>query len=158
MTCSVCRVSLSGKQEDDGALGVVHNLAETLQVGKEQMCTLISSKAAAEADNQSIVVETLDEFDNSLRIALILQPSLLVLFGDILEEFLLQSLTGFPNLFVRAVVDAVPNLFVRLIAKMLRVEILGINLSPFRSTPSREVNTVGNIADMALLGIIATHH
>ena len=146
---------LAGKQEDDRTVGIVDYLAETLQVGEEQMRTLVGGEAAAEADDECVGIEVLDELDHTLRVALVLQPCLFVLHGHIVEEFLLQCLTRFPYLFVGAVVDAVPNLLVRLVAEVLCIEVLGIDFAPFRSAPCGEVNAVGDVADMAFFGIIA---
>ena len=148
-------MSLTGKQEDDWTFRIVDNLAQTLKVGEEQMSTLVSGKAAAEADDQSVGIEALKKLDHSLRVTLVLQPSLLILLADVLKEFLLQSLASCPYFLIGTVVDAVPDFFVRLVAEMFCVEVLGINLSPFRSTPSGEMNAVGDVADMALFGIIA---
>ena len=50
-------MSLAGKQEHDGALWVVHDLAETVEVGKQQVSTLISGKATAESDDQCVGIE-----------------------------------------------------------------------------------------------------
>ena len=44
-------------------LRIIHNLAETIQVGEQQVGTLISSKTTAEADDQGIGVETLQQLD-----------------------------------------------------------------------------------------------
>ena len=58
-------VSLTGKEEDDGALGVVHNLAETVEVGEQQMSALIGCEATAEADDQCVGIETLEELHHT---------------------------------------------------------------------------------------------
>ena len=48
-----------------------------------------------------------------------------------------------------------PNLLVRLVEHEVLVEILGIELAPLRSTPSGEMNAVGDVAHMVLLGVVS---
>ena len=54
-------MGLTCKEEDDRTLRIVHYLAQTVQVGEEQMGSLVGSKAAAEANNQCIRVEVLSQ-------------------------------------------------------------------------------------------------
>ena len=61
MTCTIGGMGLTCKEEDDGALWIVHNLTQTVQIGEEQMGSLVGSKAAAEANDQRIRVEVLSQ-------------------------------------------------------------------------------------------------
>ena len=148
-------MSLTGKQEYYWVLRIVHNLAQALQVGKQQVSTLVSSKAAAETDYQCVRIHTLEQRNHTRRIALVLQPLLAELLLDIVEQLVLQCHTCGPNLLIRTVIDAVPDLLVALVAHVLSVEVLSIHLTPLGSTPCGEVNTVGNITHVVLLGIVA---
>ena len=48
-----------------------------------------------------------------------------------------------------------PDFLVRLVAHVLLVEVFGIDMTPLGSTPSGEVNAVGDVAHMVLLRIVA---
>ena len=48
-----------------------------------------------------------------------------------------------------------PEAFVALIIDVVLVEILGVNLAPLCSCPCWEVNTIGYVAYVALLRIVA---
>ena len=65
MTCTVGGVSLTCKEEHDRTLRVVDNLAQTVQIGEQQVGTLIGGKAAAEADNEGIGVELTEQVDHT---------------------------------------------------------------------------------------------
>ena len=119
------------------------------------MSTLVSSETTAEADNQSVGVEALNQLYDTCRIALILQPSLLELHLDIFEELSLQSLTGSPDFLIGAIVDAMPDLLVRLVVQEVLVEVLVIYTQPLSSSPCGEVNTIGNVTYVVFLGIVA---
>ena len=148
-------MSLTGKQEDYWVLRIVHNLAQALQVGKQQVCALVSSKAAAETNYQCVRIHTLQQRNHTRRIALVLQPLLAELLLDIVKQLVLQCHTCGPNLLVRTVIDTVPDFLVALVAHVLSVKVLSVNLAPLGSTPCWEVNTVGNITYVVLLGIVA---
>ena len=143
-------MSLTGKEEYHRTIGIVHNLIQTVQVGEQQVSTLVGSKAAAEADDQCVGVEALNEFHDACGITLILQPGLLELYLDIFKQLSLQSLAGSPNLLIGTVVDAVPDIFVRLVAHKALVEVLAIDGTPLGSSPGGEVDTVGDIAHVVL--------
>ena len=148
-------MGLAGEEEHHGTLRVVDNLLQALQVGEQQVCALVGGEAAAEADDQSVGVEFLHQADDALGVALVLQPCLAELLYDIVEELRAQCLARLPYLLVGTVVDAVPDFLVRLVGHEVLVEVLGIELPPFCSAPCWEVYTVGDIAHVVLLGIVA---
>ena len=67
-------MGLSGEEEHHRTLRVVHNLRQTVEIGEQQVGTLIGSKASAEADDQRIGIEALRQLGDTAGIVLILQP------------------------------------------------------------------------------------
>ena len=51
---TIVRVSLTGKEELYRIVGVVHNLGQTVEVGEQQVCTLVGSETASETYQQSV--------------------------------------------------------------------------------------------------------
>ena len=147
-------MGLSCKKELYGMFRIVDYLAETIKVGEEQMRTLVCGKTTAEANDKRIGVDTLQQADYTRRITLVLQPSITELQTDIIHQFLLQSHTSRPYLFIGHIVDGLPNLLVRLVGHELLVEVFGIQLTPFCSRPCGEVDTVSHISHMILFRII----
>ena len=64
LTCAV-RVSLTCKQELYRIIGVVHNLRQTVQVGEQQVRTLISSETTPETNQQRIRVNLVQQRYNA---------------------------------------------------------------------------------------------
>ena len=155
LTGTISRMRLTREEEQNRTIGIVHNLAQTIEIGKQKMGTLIGSKATAEANHQCIGVDALKQRHHTSGIALVAKPLLGELIADILDEFVLQSHTGIPNLLIRYIVDGMPNLLIALIRHEGRIKVFVVNLTPFGSAPCGEVNAIGHIADMILLGIVA---
>ena len=61
LTCSIGRMSLTCIEELYGIVRIVHYLAQALQVSKEQVSTLISSKSASETDKQGIGIDLIHQ-------------------------------------------------------------------------------------------------
>ena len=59
------RVSLTGEQELYRIIGVVHNLRQTLQVGEQQVCTLVSSETTSEPNQERIRVNLVQQRYNA---------------------------------------------------------------------------------------------
>ena len=78
-------------------LRIVNDLRQALQVGEEQVSTLVSSETTAETDHQSVRIDTLEQRYDTSRITLVLQPCLCELLTDISYEFLLQCHTSIPD-------------------------------------------------------------
>ena len=143
-------VSLTGEEELHGIVGVVDNLRQTLQVGEEQVSTLVGSKAATETDEQCVGVNLVEQGYDARGVTLVLQPSLTILLAHVVDELVLQCHTGLPDLFVGHIVDGLPNLLFRLVVPEVLIEVGSIELFPLGSTPSGEVNTVGHITYVVL--------
>lgn len=54
---TIVRVSLTGKEELYRIVGVVHNLGQTVEVGEQQVCTLVGSETASETYQQSVRID-----------------------------------------------------------------------------------------------------
>ena len=134
---------------------IVHNLRQTIQVGKQQVCTLVGSETTAETNHQRIGVDLLQQRQHTRGIALVLQPVLTELHTDIIGEFLLQHDTCLPDFLIGHIIDGMPDFLITLVTHEVGIEILLIEMTPLRSSPRREVNTVGDVAHGILLGEIA---
>ena len=128
-------MSLTREEEEYWTLRVVHNLTQTIKVGEEQMCTLVCSETTAEANHQSIRVDTLKQRNHTCRITLVAQPCLCELLTDILDELLLQSHTSLPYLSVGHIIDSMPDLLVRLVKHEVLIEILIVEVAPLCCSP-----------------------
>ena len=84
---------------------------------------------------------------------MVLEPVVAETFTDVVDELLLQSHTSFPNFLVRHLVDVFPERLVALILDVAFTEVLLVEVFPLASTPRRVVNTIGDIAHMAFIGI-----
>ena len=58
-------MSLTREDELNRTLRVVHDLRKTLQVGEEEVSTLVCSEAAAEADVESVRCDAVEESNNT---------------------------------------------------------------------------------------------
>ena len=128
LSTTIGRVCLTGEEELYRILGVVDDALQTLQVGEEQVCTLVRGKATPEADEQSIGVNPFEDGDGRLGVAAIAQPLLAVEGADVVDEAELDGLVRFPDRLVGELLDLRPRLFLRLeleedLAEVLRVEL-----------------------------------
>ena len=71
MATTIGRVRLTGEEELYRVLGVVDDALQTLQVGEEQVCTLVSGEATPEADEQGVGVNPFEDGDGRLGVAAI---------------------------------------------------------------------------------------
>src|SRR3712207_523510 len=71
---AISRVCLTREEEQNGMFGVVHNLREALEVGKEQVSTLVSGETTAETYHQRVRINALQQRYYTSGIALILEP------------------------------------------------------------------------------------
>ena len=90
-------MSLTREEEQYWVLWVVNDLSQAIQVGEEQMSTLVCSETTAETDHQSVRIDTLEQRYDTSRITLVLQPCLCELLTDVSYELLLQCHTGIPD-------------------------------------------------------------
>ena len=57
-------MSLAGKEELHGVVGVVDNLGQTVEVGEEQVGTLVGGKATGKANEQRVGVDLVEQAHN----------------------------------------------------------------------------------------------
>ena len=112
------------------------------------MCTFVCCKTTSKTNKQCIRIDFIHQRNNTRRISLVLQPSVAELITDIINQFILQCDTSVPDFFIRNIIDSFPNLRIRLVFQEVFVEIFVIQFLPFRSTPSGEMYTIGNITYM----------
>ncbi len=146
LTCTIVWVSLTCKEELHRIVRVVHNLRQAIQIGEEQVSTLVSSETTSKTDDECIWINLLENRNNARRVTLVLQPILTESTLDIVNQFVLQHLASLPDFLIRNIVDSLPKLCIRLILIVLSIEVLVVESLPFRSSPSWEVNTVGHVA------------
>ena len=145
-------MSLTGKEEHHRTLWIIDDTAQTIEVGKQQVSTLVGSKTTTEANNQCVGVQALCQFSDSRGIILTLEPSGTELSFNIIEQVLLHQQTSLPKHLIRTIVDTFPTLFVRLVTQQILVKIFLIDiLQPTGSHPCREVNTISDVAHVVLL-------
>ena len=134
---------------------VVNNLRQAFDIGKEQVCTLVSGKTTAETNHQCVGVDAFEQRNNARRVALVFEPHLGKHLADKTNKLIFQRHARVPNLLVVYIVDAMPNLFVALVGHERRVEVLIVKLTPLGSGPSGQVNAIGYIAHVVFFGVIA---
>ena len=155
MSCAISRVSLSREKEQHWALRVVYNSVKTIEVCKQKMCTFVCSETTTEAYHQRVRVDSLKQRHHTRWVTLITKPLLGELITNIFNQFLLQSHTSFPYLFVRNVINSVPNVLVTLVRHKVLIVISVIQFTPFGCTPCREVHAVCNVTYMVFFSKIA---
>ena len=151
LTTAIGRVCLTCKYELDREFLVVNDLGQTVEVCEQQVRTLVSSEAAAETDQQGVRVDLLEDRDYFRRITLVLQPIVLILNADIIDQLVFQSLTKLPDLLVGDILDLLPVALVFLVSEELLAKFLSEELFYLRSGPSRHVYAVGYITYVKLL-------
>jgi len=141
-------VGLAGKDKLHGIKGIVHYAGQTFQVGKQQMGTFVGGKTATETYHQGIGINFFQYGHDARGIALVFEPTVSVFVAYVLNQFKLELLTGFPNLFVADFVDFAPEFNVGLIAHPLGTESFFVETAPFAGGPGGHMNAVGNITYM----------
>ena len=136
-------------------LRIVDNLLQAVEVSEQEVRTLIGSETATETNHQRLRVNALQDAHHLSRIALVAQPLLGELITDVFDELLLQGHARAPDFVIGNIVDGMPNALVALVIKEIGIKILVIDLAPLSGRPSREVHTIGDIADMVFLRIVA---
>ena len=151
-------VSLACKQELHGALGVVHNLGQAVQILEEQERTLVGCKAAGETNCEHIAAQGRFDLDNLA--GRIVRGGLGV--GEnplhVVNKALAQHAADAPDIFVGNLVDAAEARFVVVVGGESLAEYLGVDGLPFGRGPGGVVDTVGHIAHVDLFGQIAGPH
>ena len=155
LPCPIVGMCLAGVDELHGIVGVVDDASQTVEVGEEQMSTLVGGETASEADEQGVGIDFVHQADDAAGVALIAKPRGAELLTDEIDELALQAHVGVPDFHVGHTVDGFPNGGIRLVVHERLVEVFLIKRAPFSGYPCREVDAVGNVAHVVLLGEIA---
>ena len=158
LTGLIVRVSLTCKYELYGTLLVVHDSSQTVQVGEQQVSTLIGCKAACETDSQHIGFQTLNDANHLtgriqtylLRIAHAL--------ADMVDQTTLQEHTLLPQLLVIDLMNLLPSGDIVRVTRETIVEVARVETAQVRCGPGREVNTIGYVANVQLILEVARPH
>ena len=153
LSCTVGGVCLTGEEELHGIVGVVDNLRQAFEIGEEQVGALVGGKAAGEANDERVGVDLVEQRHHAGGIALVAQPVVAEAFADVVDEFLLQCHASFPNFLVADLIDVFPEGGVALIVEESLAEVLFVHGFPLAGAPSGIVHAVGDIADVAFVGI-----
>ena len=137
-----------------GILGIVYNLRQPIEIGKEQMCTLVRCKTAGKTNKKRIGIDTFDNRHNTRRISLILDPLIPEFATYKIDEFIFHHLTHIPNVFIGNIIDFLPKRTVILVSQEFLSQMFYIKFFPFRSSPRRHVYPIGYITYMQLIGRI----
>ena len=105
---TIGRVSLAGEDELHGELLVVHNLGQTVEVGKEKVCALVCGEAACETDDESVGVDAVEDVDHSSGVSLIGKPFLLEVAAEEIDEFVLHRHAQIPDCLVGDIENTLP--------------------------------------------------
>ena len=158
LTGLIVRVSLTCEYELYGALLVINDSSQTIEVREEQVCTLIGCKTASETDSQHVGLQTLNDANHLTgRIQTYLLGVAYAL-ADVVDQTTLQEHTLLPELLIVDLVYLLPS---RDIVRMTRetiVEVARVETAQVRSGPSGEVNTIGYVADMQLILEVTRPH
>ena len=119
------------------------------------MSALVGGETASETNKQGIRVDFLHKADHAAGVSLILQPALAELLSNVIYELGLQGHASTPDFCIGHIVDCVPDFLVALVSKVTGIEMLGIKLTPFGSTPGGEVYAIGDVAHMTFFGEVA---
>ena len=128
---------LPREEELYGILRIIDDALQTLEVGKEEMGTLIGSETTTEADQKSIRVDPIEYRYGRFGITTTLDPLLSVEGADMLDQMKLNLLVRLPYLFVRYGLDLRPRILGRLILDKVLAEVLEIELLPSWGSPCR---------------------
>ena len=152
LTTTVGGVCLTREEELYGVLGVVDDALQTLKVSEEEVRTLVGSEATTEADEQGVGVDTFEDGYRRLGITAVVEPLLAVEGADMLDETELDSLVCLPDCLVGELLDLRPGSFLGLLLDEVLAEVLRIELLPLSRGPRRQVDAVGDVADVQLFG------
>ena len=61
LTCTVSGVCLTSEEELHGVVRVVDNLCQTIEVGEEEVRTLVGGETASKTDDESVGVDLVEE-------------------------------------------------------------------------------------------------
>ena len=148
LTTTIGGVCLTCEEELYGVLGVIDDTLQTLEVGEEEVRTLVGSEATTEADDQSVGVDAFEDGYRRLGVAAVADPLLAVEGADMLDETELDSLVRLPDRLVGELLDLRPGSFLGLLLEEVLAEVLRVELLPLGGGPCRQVDAVGDVADV----------
>ena len=134
-------------------VGIVDNLREAFEVGEEKMGALVGGETTSEADDERVGVDLSSKDIDAGRIALVAQPVVAETFADVVDEFLFQCDTSFPNFLVTDLINVFPQRRIALIFEEGLTEVLFVHGFPLAGAPGGIVHAVGDVADVAFVGI-----
>ena len=144
-----------GEHELDGELLVVNDFRETFQIGEQQVCTFVCGKTTCKTNDKRVGVNLVDNLHHCRGITLVGKPfGLEIAFYEI-DEFVLERASHVPDFLILDFEDTLPVFRIIGMFEHLCPEFFHVELLPFRSSPCRHVDAVGNIAHMAFLPIVA---
>ena len=152
LTTTIGGVCLTREEELYGVLGVIDDTLQALEVGEEEVRTLVGSEATTEADDQSVGVDTFEDGYRRLGVAAVADPLLAVEGADMLDETELDSLVRLPDRLVGELLDLRPGSFLCLLLDEVLAEVLRVELLPLSRGPRGQVDAVGDVADVQLFG------
>ena len=154
----VGRMGLSGEDELNRHLRIVHNRIEPVQVAEEQGCSLVGGETPCETDGEDVVAEGLLDRHYLPRGIVGTEIRIGDLLLDSIYEILLENLPDIPYLTVAELVNAAEAGLVIVMGLEFRSEHLGMESFPLLCRPGRIVYAVGDIAYVKFLRKIARIH
>ena len=128
---------LPREEELYGVLRIIDDALQTLEVGKEEMGTLIGSETTTEADQKSIRIDPIEYRYGRFGITTTLDPLLSVEGADMLDQMKLNLLVCLPDLFIGHRLDLCPRSLRRLLLDKVLAEVLEVELLPGWGSPCR---------------------
>ena len=130
----------------------VHDACQPLQVGEEQVRTFVGGKTTGEAYQQGVWIYLLQHVHDARWVGLVLEPSLLELHLDIVDQFLFQVHAQIPELFIVHIPYFLPYLGIGLVSEERVAKMLLIERLYRRGGPAGEMHAVGDVTHMQFLG------
>ena len=151
LTASISRVRLAGKDKDHRVLRIIDDLGEPLEVGKEEVRSLVGGEAATKADEQRLRGERLEEAHQHGGILIEVSHVCLVATAEVLDEATLELQSPLPDVLVGSLPDLVPEVETVLLGEDIIAHTLLHQIRPGGGHPSGQVHAIGHIPDMELL-------
>ncbi len=158
LTGLVVRVSLAGEDELHGALFVVHDLRQTVEVREEQVGALVGGEAAGEADGEDVGLDAVDDLNHLAGRIQTHLVGIAVALADVVDQLVFEHHALMPELLVRNLVDLLPGRDVVDMALEALGEVAGVETAQVRRDPGGEMYAVGYVADVQLVLEVAGPH
>ena len=155
LPASVSRVRLTGEDKDHRVIGVIDDLGESLEVCKEEVRSLVGGKATTKTDEKSLRGKCLEETHQHGGVLIEVAHMCLVATTQILDEATLELQPPLPYILIGSLPDTVPQLETILIPQDALADALLHKVSPRGSHPGRQVDAIGHVAYVKLLGEVS---